>query len=267
MQDGLFDVFIRPNGRRPADEYYHNGSVWIEGREGSCYDIVIKNHYHYRIEAVVSVDGLSVIDGKPAGVKSRGYIIDAHKELTIPGWNVDNQTSAEFVFSKKGNSYVAQMNSNSNNVGVIGVMIFKEKNPLNHITSIVKGVPYHAAQSWLYPPYDNANKPMLRNDLGSVTSVNSTETSSASQNSIYHNLGTEFGQPKEFSTTSVTFYRLNQSTPDSKMVIYYDSGEGLQRRGIVLKTKRNKYYTEIPQAFPADTDQGCKPPPNWVKDI
>lgn len=112
---------------RPISEYHHRGQVFIEGRDSSEYEVEIRNNSSVRIEAVLSVDGLSVIDGKPAGTQSSGYLIEANKSIRIPGWTLDNANVAKFAFAGKQESYATQMSGESRNNGVIGVMAFAEK--------------------------------------------------------------------------------------------------------------------------------------------
>ena len=112
---------------RPITEYHHRGQVFVEGRDSSEYEVEIRNNSNVRIEAVLSVDGLSVIDGKPAGNQSSGYLIEANKSIRIPGWTLDNANVAKFAFAGKQESYATQMSGDSRNNGVIGVMAFSEK--------------------------------------------------------------------------------------------------------------------------------------------
>ncbi|RYD45950.1 MAG: hypothetical protein EOP83_30450, partial [Verrucomicrobiaceae bacterium] len=62
---------------RPITEYAHNGQTFIEGRENSQFEIKVTNHNTYRVEAIVAVDGLSILDGKDAGPESQGYLLNA----------------------------------------------------------------------------------------------------------------------------------------------------------------------------------------------
>lgn len=113
---------------RPISEYPHNGQVYVEGRDKSEFSLRVTNHTGSRIEAVISVDGLSVVDGKEAGPASAGYVIDARGSITIPGWKLSDAEVASFVFGGKGQSYAAVGQSGSvRNTGVIGVMAFKER--------------------------------------------------------------------------------------------------------------------------------------------
>lgn len=117
---------------RPITEYPHNGQVFVEGREKSSFEISIRNNNPFRVEAVLSVDGLSVIDGKDAGITSSGYLLEAGETLKVPGWKLSDAQVAAFEFAGKQGSYAAQSTGSSRNTGVIGLMTFKEKYARNN---------------------------------------------------------------------------------------------------------------------------------------
>ena len=112
---------------RAIQEYPHEGSTYVEGRQGSAYALQICNNNPHRIEAVISVDGLSVIDGKEAGLHSTGYVIEAFRTVTIPGWKLNGTEAAAFEFGAKDDAYATGVTGSSRNTGVIGVMAFREQ--------------------------------------------------------------------------------------------------------------------------------------------
>lgn len=112
---------------KPIVQYAHNGNFFVEGRAGSNFELEIINRNPFRIEAVISVDGLSVIDGKEAGVNSAGYLVEGNSTVKIPGWKVNESTIAAFEFTGKDGSYSTGVTGSSLNNGVIGVMAFKDK--------------------------------------------------------------------------------------------------------------------------------------------
>ena len=115
------------NGR-PVREYTHKGMQFIESRHGSNYSIKIKNDNGARVMAVVSVDGLDVITGKPAEKTNKGYIVDAYSSTEIKGYRLSDTDSAAFVFVSKDKSYVANAaQGDKRNSGVIGIRVFEEK--------------------------------------------------------------------------------------------------------------------------------------------
>jgi hypothetical protein len=111
----------------PAPTYAHRGETYVLGQLGSRYTLRVSNHSGRRIEAVVSVDGRDVIDGRPADVRSkRGYLVPAWGSVDIDGWRISHAEAAAFRFSSVPDSYAARTGS-AREVGVIGVAVFPER--------------------------------------------------------------------------------------------------------------------------------------------
>jgi len=102
-------------------------SDYVIGEAGSRYVIVLSNHTDTRFEAVVSVDGLDVLDGRTASFKKRGYLLDPRGELEIDGFRQSTDSVAAFRFGSVRDSYAAQKHGETRNVGVIGVAVFHER--------------------------------------------------------------------------------------------------------------------------------------------
>ena len=82
------------------------GDRWfVVGEEGRRYSIIVKNQSGFRLEVVLSVDGLDVIDGRPASLRKRGYVIDPHRSLAVEGFRQNLGTVAAFRFSPVRESY------------------------------------------------------------------------------------------------------------------------------------------------------------------
>ena len=114
-----YEVQILVNGSR-CKQYYHNGKTFLEAKKGSEYTLEIKNNTWQRILAVCSVDGLDVLNGKPAAEDGNGYVINGYNSLKIDGFRLSDNEVAKFVFDYKGNSYAASKEDGSErNVGVI----------------------------------------------------------------------------------------------------------------------------------------------------
>jgi len=105
----------------------HGHRRFVVGRQGSHYSIVVKNLCKSRLELVMSVDGLDVIDGKSATTSKRGYIIAPGETLEIHGWRTGPDTVARFRFSSVAGSYANLRHGDHRNVGVIGLAVFDEK--------------------------------------------------------------------------------------------------------------------------------------------
>lgn len=107
--------------------YEAEGRFYVLGDAGERYSVHVRNPTNRRVEAVVSVDGLDVIDGETADFASkRGYVIPAGSEVRIDGWRVSTSQVAAFRFSSVRTSYAGRKGQ-PRNVGVIGVALFAER--------------------------------------------------------------------------------------------------------------------------------------------
>lgn len=144
--DSAYEVTVLVNGK-PITEYAHQGKTYIEGRKGSEYAIRVKNNTYGRICAVVSVDGLNILTGKPAASTDPGFVLNNYEEITIPGWKLDSKEAAKFTFSAEDGSYSVQAGQGDTNLGVIGVKVFTEKRRYYSNPIIRPFGPIHAAKA------------------------------------------------------------------------------------------------------------------------
>ena len=104
------------------------GDRWfVVGQEGRRYSIFVENKSDFRLEIVLSVDGLDVLDGKKASIKKRGYVLAPHSRLKVEGFRQTSESVAAFRFSPVRESYAAEKYGKTGNVGVIGIAIFNER--------------------------------------------------------------------------------------------------------------------------------------------
>jgi hypothetical protein len=109
-----------------------NNRNYVIGEVGSRYSIVVHNYTDYRVEVVLSVDGLDVMDGKAAAFTKPGYLVAPHSTLTVDGFRQSMETVAAFRFGSVSESY-ANKKGNTRNVGVIGLALFYELLPDDEI--------------------------------------------------------------------------------------------------------------------------------------
>jgi len=103
------------------------GHRWfVVGEESRRYSIVVRNRSDLRLEIVLSVDGLDVIDGRSALFRKRGYILNPHQKLVVEGFRQSTEAVAAFRFGPVRESYAAEKYHNTRNVGVIGIALFNE---------------------------------------------------------------------------------------------------------------------------------------------
>lgn len=99
--------------------------LYAVGEPDARYSLAVANDSNVTYEVVLSVDGLDVIDGRPAGFEKRGYVIDPFSSVVIDGWRTSEDTVAAFRFSSIEDSY-AERTGEGRNVGVIGAAFFRE---------------------------------------------------------------------------------------------------------------------------------------------
>ena len=124
--DGALSVSLVDEDGRALPGFTAAGRTLVIGEDGARYRIVVHNRTDLRFEIVASVDGLDVMDGRPADPSRRGYLIDPRGTLTIDGFRTSDDAVAAFRFGRVADSYAAQT-SGDRNVGVIGVAIFAER--------------------------------------------------------------------------------------------------------------------------------------------
>jgi hypothetical protein len=123
---GAITVSIVGENGAPLDALKVGDRTYVIGHDGERYSIVMTNHTNHRFESVTSVDGLDVVNGRPAGLGNRGYILNAFGRLEIDGFRRSQEAVAAFRFSRVADSYAAQT-SGDRNVGVVGVAFFSER--------------------------------------------------------------------------------------------------------------------------------------------
>jgi hypothetical protein len=249
MLKSNYEFEVKVNGST-AKEYYHNGSHYIEGREGQCFSLRMKNNSGSRVLFVPTVDGLSIMSGQEASFKSRGYIVNAYDSLTIDGWRTSDNKVAEFFFSSPKGSYAKKIGKGGN-LGVIGCAVFKEKQP-----QIVERIVYIEKQPWSNPhhdPYNLGSGTAGGNVIGlsgvtpglyNVQCLGGGGSSIKTTNYSASNLGTGFGQEKVSPTVTVSFEK--EESPTETFHLYYNTRRALEDLGV-------EFYKPVyvaPSAFP-----------------
>ena len=275
-------------GGRPVDTYQHEGETYIEGRKSSEYKIRLRNNTSTRALFIVSVDGLSIMDGQPASSDSKGYVLTPNTTLDVDGWLVDNETAAKFVFGSKESSYAESIGESTDNTGVIGLQVFAEKqypiitHHLYHHTINDWSDYFKRNPIWYQPAYTSSGELLSETIFGASASKITNNARRISTNSIgaaasapkglnsLHNifeqpgeissLATEFGEATSFNTKEVSFERSTNS-PIYIKPIYYDNYKNLNKLGIMMSWQKAKPSTK-PNPFPGNF---CKKPEGWSK--
>lgn len=130
MKYDLFELSVAvpsKHGTSKIPEYGHKGLTFVEGRLDQPYTIKLRNDSAQRVMALLSIDGLNVIDGEPCTPASRGYIIPAYTTVDIDGWRTSLAEIRRFKFEGKAASYAKSMTGEVQNCGIISAKFFSEK--------------------------------------------------------------------------------------------------------------------------------------------
>jgi hypothetical protein len=217
-------VYDRTEGRR-LPVYWHEGRAYIAGKPGNEYQVSVRNRLGEDLLAVVSVDGVNVVSGETADAAQSGYVLSPRRALDIQGWRKSLSQTAAFYFTSLPDSYAART-GRPDNVGVIGVALFKRK-PSPPPVSIGEQAPRARAEA--------------RESAGAAAdSVNAAKSSAEAQ------LGTGHGRREESHAQYVAFERAS-SSPTETIVIYYDSHRNLLARGVI---RQPIPVAPLPRPFP-----------------
>lgn len=274
-----FEACILVNGK-PVTEVVHNGQTYIEGRKKTSYELYFRNNSNTQVLVVPSVDGMSVIDGKSAGKQSPGYVVDPWGEVSIPGWTVNGQEAAEFIFHAQGaywddeQTYAEEIGADSSNQGAIGFMVFHRKPTRikkSYDSSRMKatsprGVLRGAGGSVLNASDNTVNNILYSADISSsaagstFTISNSAAPGSLTMDGLGNHttfdfmdvdegksLGTGFGEAVEFETQKVEFER--ESNPCAAFAFYYDTLKNLRKVGVPVQ-HFSRHYSEAVSSAP-----------------
>ena len=207
--------------------YWHDGERHVAGEPGREYEIRLRNRAGGRVLAVTSVDGVNVITGKTASPSQSGYVLDPWGLVDIDGWRKSMDQVAAFYFTALPDSYAART-GRPDNVGVIGVALFREREVMPH---------YRDDFAWLDRP---AAAPAAE------SSADAKASGSARQE---ERLGTGHGQRLDSGATYTHFERASES-PEEVIRIYYDSRKNLVARGIIPRPY-DHFAGQQPDPFPS----------------
>lgn len=147
-----YDVQVIREGGDTLPTYAHRDRFYVQGNANERYIIRITNPTANRVEAVVTVDGLDVVDGENGDLRKRGYVVPPYGETRIEGFRTSHADVATFRFSSVDDSYAGKKGK-ARNVGVIAVALFEEQAPEPEQQIIVGGGGYGGYGGYR-APYD-----------------------------------------------------------------------------------------------------------------
>lgn len=230
------------HGKEVAEFPHSDGNTYIWAKDGTEYSVVVWNRTNGRVEVVITVDGLDILGGKTGDYRTQGgYVIAANsKPNPIPGFRLDGDNVARFIFGTPEKSYAA-LTDRPNNIGVIGAAFFTEQPPRPAFSPVGFSSPYDDLSGYLY-------KGMCKGG--------SAESSVRSAS-----VGTGFGRKTNYHTTGTNFVRKSSSVPSAILALHYQDRQTLRSLGIDLRNRPKLKVATTPTPFPAA--DGCPPPPGW----
>ncbi len=235
---GLADVSIhdRTDNRR-LEVYWHAGKAWVVGKPGNEYQITVRNR-NEDVMAVMSVDGVNIVSGETASPDQTGYVLSPRRSFDISGWRKSTAQVAAFYFTQLPDSYAART-GRPDNVGVIGVALFKRKPP--------EPPAYYAPPAAAPQPFGGAaagsDAQSARRDRAPESASLSGQAAKRAQ--AEERIGTGHGRIEESRVTYTSFERASR-TPAETIAIYYDSYRNLVARGVI----REPSVPIAPRPFP-----------------
>jgi hypothetical protein len=270
-QAGPYEVEVLVDGV-PAPTFSHRGETYVLGQMGERYTLRVANRSARRIEAVVSVDGRDVMDGKPADFRSkRGYLVPAWETVEIDGWRLSQAEVAAFRFSSVANSYAARTGS-AREVGVIGVAVFPER-PVVIAPPPPRPRPLYAPPADGRAPRSSSSSDSLLEGGGSRKAEAQAESAPSSAARSRPGLGTEFGEAVTSHVHEVAFVRANAARPSTILGVRYNDRGGLVAMGVDVDRCGGGYWPCDPDSdpalrrtaspFPVVHRRYAAPPPGW----
>jgi hypothetical protein len=250
--------------------HWHEGRAYVVGRPGNEYQVIVRNRRGEDLLAVLSVDGVNVVNGETASPKQSGYVLSPWERLDVRGWRKSLQETAAFYFTSLGDSYAGRTGRPAN-VGVIGVALFNRK-----------AVHYQAPPArWPHRPRaepleDSVPEPLSKESSGPVNTppppAAPAEAASAERRagdaaglgidaarSSRHApmpqssapLGTGHGRRENSEARQVAFERASDH-PVETIVIHYDSYRNLVAQGVLQAPIARRSPDPFPMRFTPD---------------
>jgi hypothetical protein len=241
----------------------HHGKTFVAGELGHRYEIVLTNQTPDRVEVVVSVDGRDVLSGARADFRrQRGYVLEPFGTVRVDGFRRSLDHVAAFRFADIEDSFAARHGA-PQNVGAIGVAVFRERAPAQQIarSSTGRGNAPSAEPSARPSTKPGATRGAPPREPAANAPAKSADASSMRREKK-DKLGTEFGETRVSRVRVVSFVRKNATRPDAQVAVQYDSAEALLARGIPIQQAVAVVPTaDDPDPWPGARDGFADPPP------
>ena len=243
------------------------GKLYIAGTPGHRYSVRIANRLGTRVLAVLSVDGVNAISGETANPGQTGYVLDPYQSTEVNGWRKSMSEVAQFNFTALDNSYAART-GRADNVGVIGVAVFREK-PLFWREGKIADAPLSDRYTPRPAPPATASSPAPASAaaapmpaqapstapggdaLNAARRADSLAYEKRAEAKSEESLGTGHGA-RETSNVMYTKFERASTQPNEVVSVWYDSYNNLVARGVIEPARTPHEPQPFPGGFTPD---------------
>jgi hypothetical protein len=261
VRSGPFTLELLGASGAVLPTFQHRGRTYVLGALGDRYQVRVRNGSARRAEIVVSVDGRDVVDGRPAALGKRGYVVAPHGEVVVDGFRLSDASVAAFRFSSVRDSYAGRM-GDARDVGVIGAAVFLER-PVPHralADSQVRRGEAPAPEASAGAPADTSASAAPARPPEAAEKHSGRKAAPQDR----PGLGTEFGEERESRVTEVAFERA-EGAPAGMLSLRYDDRAGLLALGIDvdgrMARRDERWLRETAEPFRGSGF--AAPPPGW----
>ena len=236
---GDVEIVTRGDGQ-VLPVYAVGGRNWVVGTPGQEYAIRFCNRTDGRVLAVMSVDGVNAVSGDTASPSQSGYVLNGRECADIQGWRKSLERIAAFYFTELPDAY-ATRTGRPENVGVIGVAIFRERpQPIAWKDRRIAQEVQRAAEADARaqagapsaPESRSREESAARDQVGQASSDAVAKSMPMPMPAPLAKLGTGHGRSEESPVQMVRFER-ESATPSETIAIHYDRRENLAAMGIL----------------------------------
>lgn len=247
----LVDISVtdRSTGEK-LEVYRHQGRLYVAGKPGNRYAVNLRNKSGGRLLTVISVDGVNALNGQTAATSQSGYVISPWQAAEISGWRKSKDDVAAFYFTSIADSYAGRTDR-PQNVGVIGVAVYREAEPLPLPVQAALSARERVEQD----SADRADRAAGNDAAKSQSQVNAPasaapERSEALAKKAEGRLGTGHGE-RISAPTQYTEFRRVSDTPSEIVTIYYNRRANLLAQGVIPRPPHYGTTNPAPNPFPA----------------
>lgn len=229
---------IDRTANRELPVHWKDGRAYIAGQPGNEYQVRVRNVAGEDLLAVLSVDGVNVVTGQTAQASQGGYVLGSYASMDVSGWRKSLQRTAAFYFTSLGDSYAART-GRPDDVGVIGVALFKRKPPEPVAVEPWRPAPFAKSESSAGAPSPAAPS----------AERSESRDSAAKRAQAQSPLGTGHGRPEHNPARWVAFERATPY-PVETIAIYYDSVPNLVAMGVIRGAPKPRDPNPFPGFVP-----------------